>query len=70
MPDITMCQDDECPLRDTCWRYTATPHPGYQSYWMTSPRPEGQDGCRYYWPVDGGGGNGEVKSPNTDSPSW
>lgn len=25
MPDISMCRNHECPLKDACYRYTATP---------------------------------------------
>ena len=25
MPDITMCVNDDCPLRETCYRYMAEP---------------------------------------------
>jgi hypothetical protein len=32
MPDITMCQNDKCPLKDECYRHTATPDPYLQSY--------------------------------------
>ncbi len=32
MPDITMCMNKECPLRNTCYRYTAIPKDKGQSY--------------------------------------
>lgn len=31
MPDISMCLDHKCPLRETCYRYKATPSK-WQSY--------------------------------------
>ena len=31
MPDITMCQPKECAVKDTCYRYVATPS-NWQSY--------------------------------------
>lgn len=31
MPDITMCKNSTCPLRDKCYRATATPDT-YQYY--------------------------------------
>ena len=59
MPDISMCWgrtvDDEpriCPRRDTCYRFTAKPTPGRQSWFMVAPfRPETGE-CEYYWDTD------------------
>ena len=31
MPDITMCKNESCKRKHTCYRYTATPDK-YQSY--------------------------------------
>lgn len=36
MPDITMCPGEDCPVRDSCYRFTATPHER-QSYYMLEP---------------------------------
>ena len=47
MPDITMCKDNDCNLKETCYRYTAKPSE-YQYYFVDSPK--GEDGkCDYYW---------------------
>ena len=32
MADITMCVGTECPLRETCYRYTAKVNPYSQSF--------------------------------------
>lgn len=48
MPDITMCNDEDCAKRLTCRRFIAEPTPGRQSYFMSSPR-EG-DVCDHYYP--------------------
>jgi len=48
MPDITKCPGDGCPLRDSCYRYTATPSPKHQSY-FSPPYADGT--CHHYWPV-------------------
>lgn len=32
MADITMCGNKTCPLRARCYRFTAIPTPGWQSY--------------------------------------
>ena len=41
MSDITMCdaksQQGLCPLKEDCYRFTATPNPWRQSYFMTAP---------------------------------
>jgi hypothetical protein len=32
MPDISMCTNEECPLKETCYRYNATPSEFMQAY--------------------------------------
>ena len=49
MPDISMCRDDECPSRKSCYRFMAT-ECAYQSY-LVSPREDGADKCDSYWPL-------------------
>lgn len=64
MPDVTMCEgrgtlpdtdDDgamhECPNRDRCYRYTATPTPHRQAYFVGMPLRVGQrpGECDYFW---------------------
>lgn len=34
MPDITMCLNSECPVREFCYRYCAIPKDFRQSYHM------------------------------------
>ena len=38
MVDITMCRDEDCPMKDKCFRYTAIPDVLRQSYFFGSPR--------------------------------
>lgn len=45
MPDISMCSNKNCPLKDKCYRFTAKPNER-QAY---SDFPGGED-CEYYWP--------------------
>ena len=47
MPDISMCMGNKCPIRETCYRYTATPSGKWQSYFGESA----WDGaaCEYFW---------------------
>ena len=35
--DITMCKGQDCPLRESCYRYTAPANPFRQSYFLTEP---------------------------------
>jgi len=45
--DITMCKGTDCPLKETCHRYTA-PWSFLQSVFLDVPLEE--DGtCEYYW---------------------
>lgn len=53
MPDITMCPGTDCPHKEKCYRYTATPDDLWQSYFVSSPIKDGK--CEYYW-----GENGEA----------
>lgn len=62
MPDISMCQDNECPVNKLCYRYTAKAS-DYQSYFASSPRLDERESeskgtiegsCSYYWPNEEG----------------
>jgi hypothetical protein len=46
MTDITKCTGEGCPLKETCYRFTA-PAEMYQSYFMTPPVLNGK--CEYHW---------------------
>lgn len=48
-PDITMCDDKECPLKETCYRFKATPSEFRQSYFSESPRKE--DKCDHFMEI-------------------
>ena len=37
MPDIAMCWGDNCPIKETCYRFTATPSKWRQSYFAETP---------------------------------
>jgi hypothetical protein len=48
MADITKCNGNNCPMKETCYRYTAKITPQWQSYF--SETPEIVDGkCDYYY---------------------
>lgn len=47
MPDISMCRHPGCPVKEKCYRYTATPNPFWQAY--TSINDVREDGCDLFW---------------------
>lgn len=53
MPDISMCKNETCPLRKTCYRFMAKPSPWRQAYgeFKWSEDNEGKVTCDNYWPV-------------------
>lgn len=52
MPDVTMCYGNWCPLKDLCYRFTATPDT-MQSYFSEVPYEKYEEGkCLYFWDKD------------------
>ncbi len=54
MPDITMCTDEGCGRRQTCYRHRAIPNEFRQSYFMGSVREydeAGRETCTHYMTV-------------------
>ena len=51
MPDITMCINEFCELKNYCYRYTANPKEFMQSYAEFKPKrnSEGLLDCDHYW---------------------
>lgn len=51
MPDITMCNFTDCPVKDSCFRHTATPTPHWQAYFADIPGKyvDGKWVCDMYW---------------------
>ena len=47
MPDISMCNNNTCPLAKTCYRHEAIP-----SDWQSYANFEGGKDCRGYWPME------------------
>jgi hypothetical protein len=48
MPDISMCTNDKCKLKEECYRFTATPDEYRQSYSPFDCKDtKGQGG--YFW---------------------
>lgn len=48
MPDISMCKNNTCPSRKSCYRYTAETNPNRQTYNLFEVK-KGKDKCLYYW---------------------
>ena len=50
MPDITMCANKYCSLRDKCYRAQAVPDSYYQSYAEFKPvrHDDGRVGCEHF----------------------
>lgn len=46
MPDITMCQNVDCKLKDHCFRFYAIPNPEWQAYTRYEPNEDGKS-CEY-----------------------
>lgn len=54
MPDIAMCQQHECALWQSCYRYRAVPSEYQQSYIAREPAERQEDGthfCEDYYPL-------------------
>ena len=50
MPDISMCTGKDCPFKESCYRFTATPSKYMQSYFCEPPIIKGEEiTCDYYW---------------------
>ena len=51
MPDISMCDNIQCTLKETCYRFKAIPNKHKQSYAPFKPN-QGEDKCDYYMKVN------------------
>lgn len=52
MPDISMCSNHKCPLKDMCYRYRAIPsdYQYYQSYEFVIV--DDKIECDGFWPIE------------------
>jgi hypothetical protein len=48
MPDITMCRGGDCPFRVNCYRFTASPTPEHQSWFIEPPYDDERYSCDFY----------------------
>lgn len=51
MADISMCVDEKCPMRKSCYRFMAKPNELLQSYLM-SIRKEKEPKCKHFLKID------------------
>jgi len=50
MSDIAKCTGENCKVKETCYRYTATANEFMQSYFFNPPIIKGEKAtCEYYW---------------------
>lgn len=55
MPDITMCQGNGCPFKETCYRHIAKPSQFRQSWFTESPLNPHKKECEEYIRVNANG---------------
>jgi len=48
MTDITKCSGENCPMKESCYRYTAEADT-MQSYFIEPPIKDGK--CEHYWEI-------------------
>lgn len=52
MPDISMCQNSDCPSAEKCYRFMAVPNEYWQS--LSDFRPnDGEIKCKYFMEIGG-----------------
>jgi len=51
MADISMCSGKGCELKETCYRFKATPNKNRQSFFGASPNSTPTE-CEYYWKIN------------------
>ena len=51
MADIAMCEGTDCPIKEQCERFTATPNEYRQSFFVTVPgkSKDGWFSCEMFW---------------------
>ena len=49
MADITKCDGVGCPLKETCYRFTAKDNEFRQAYFIETPYNKEKENCEYLW---------------------
>ena len=60
MPDITMCEWTDCPMKEECYRYKAKPDE--PQLYFTEPPIEDWE-CEYFWEKDNKNTDNNEKQP-------
>ena len=60
MADITMCKGTDCPIKESCYRFTANVNELNQSYFAEPPVKNGK--CEMYWGEHANGIYNELKN--------
>lgn len=52
MPDVTMCQNEQCPQADNCWRFGCPPSKPFQAYHVFEPEQDDENDfvCSFFLP--------------------
>lgn len=48
MTDITKCNNQDCPIKDKCYRYLAKANSRWQSWHNFTY----DDGCEHFWDIE------------------
>jgi uncharacterized OB-fold protein len=54
MPDISMCEGKNCPIKENCYRHRAMPTPMRQAYFTTPPYDHATRTCGMFWQIEKG----------------
>lgn len=52
MADITMCMGEECPLKEKCFRFLATPEQNLDMQTYFAKPPFEGDECKMFWSIE------------------
>lgn len=55
MADITACNTKDCPMKDSCYRYTCVKNEFWQSYFTIPPYKVSENdviSCEHFWRND------------------
>lgn len=53
MPDISKCSNEDCPLKESCYRYKVKPNPFRQAYTTYEPNKDGKT-CNHFIEIRNG----------------
>ena len=51
MPDISMCLNKKCKIKDSCYRFIAIPDKHWQAYSDFKPSKDGKK-CKHYYKLE------------------